>query len=446
MHRIRNAVTDIRSSLWFVPGTLVLAAIVMAIVMIEIDIAFEPEIRGKEQRLFLAGPEGARGVLEAIAQSMVTVAGVVFSITIVALSLASSQYTPRVLRTFMRDRGNQAVLGVFLGIFAYCLVVMRTIRSGDDEFVPSVAVVVAVALALVGIGFLIYFIHHIALSIQASHILATIQRETITAVDRLFPEGLGAEADEEHVAPDLDGARWTAVPSRTTGYIQRLETDALVEFAAEHDVVVRMERGIGEFVIEGTPLVSLSGAGAEGQDEAQARERADALNALYRVNQQRTVEQDAGFGIRQMVDVALKALSPSTNDATTAVMSLQYLGAVLVRLARRRIEHPLRETHGRLRVIARGPSFERLVDEALDQVRQSAEGHPAVLHRMLWVLDTVGRETDDRNRRRTLRRHVDAVREAASRTVQAPHDRAGLEPGGFQAPPGTVSALPSGRS
>jgi uncharacterized membrane protein len=427
MNGIRNAWADLRSSLWFVPGTLVLAAIGLAIVLIEIDIALEPEIRGKEQRLFLAGPEGARGVLDSIAGSMVTVAGVVFSITIVALSLASSQYTPRVLRTFMRDRGNQAVLGVFLGVFAYCLVVMRTIRSGDDEFVPAVSVVVAVVLALVGIGFLIYFIHHIALSIQASHILATIQRETVAAVDRLFPEGLGVEAEEEHAAPHLERARWTTVPALTTGYIQRLDTDGLVRFAADHGGAVRMERGIGEFVIEGTPLASLSGDGAAESDGDEERTRTKALNRLYTVNQQRTVDQDAGFGIRQLVDVALKALSPSTNDATTAVMSLEYLGAILVRLARRRVETPFRETDGQLRVIARGPSFESLVGEALDQIRRSAERHPSVLHRLIGVIGTVASETQDHGRRIVLRRHVEAVVEAIGRSVTSPHDRAELE-------------------
>jgi uncharacterized membrane protein len=428
MNRIRVFLADLQSSLWFIPGVLVLGAIALGVLLIEIDIRFEPDVRGMEQRLFMAGPEGSRGVLEAIAQSMITVAGVVFSITIVALSLASSQYTPRVLRTFMNDRGNQAVLGVFLGIFAYCLVVLRTIRSSDeDEFVPSVAVVGSVVLALVGIGFLIYFIHHIARSIQASHILAAVEHETTQAVDRLFPEGLGEEADEPRALPELEGARWVAVPALTTGYVQRLAMGDLVTFACERRVVVRMERAIGEFVIEGTPLVSLSGEGATAGDEDEARARAKAVNELFLINDQRTVEQDAAFGIRQLVDIALKALSPSTNDATTAVMSLQRLAAVLVRLARRRIENPLREVDGELRVIARGPSFEILVDQALNQIRQSAERHPAVLLRMLWVLDTVGRETQGQGRRRVLRRHVEAILEAAQRSVEAPHDRAELE-------------------
>jgi hypothetical protein len=189
-----------------------------------------PDRPGRERRLhfdkkwpllFGAGAAGSRGLLTAVASSMITVAGVVFSITIVALSLTSSQYTSRVLRNFMRDRMNQVVLGVFVGIFAYCLVVLRTIRGGDEgAFVPSLAVLGGLALAFVGIAFLIYFIHHISMSIQASSIIAAAAEETIAAVDHLFPKGLGDNADEDadgNPAAALGEQTWFAVAARKTG-------------------------------------------------------------------------------------------------------------------------------------------------------------------------------------------------------------------------------------
>jgi uncharacterized membrane protein len=162
MRKPRDLWTDLRSSFWFVPAVIVGAAVALALVLIETDRMLLQDVSDSWPRLFGAGAAGSRGMLSTIAGSMITVAGVVFSITIVSLSLASSQYSSRVLRNFMRDRTNQTVLGVFVGIFAYCLVVLRTIRGGDEgAFVPALAVLVAVALAFVGIAFLIVFIDHI---------------------------------------------------------------------------------------------------------------------------------------------------------------------------------------------------------------------------------------------------------------------------------------------
>lgn len=198
MLRLKSLLGELRSSLWFVPTLMVVGAGALAVGLIEVDARLNRELLTNFPRLFGAGAEGSRGMLSSIAGSMITVAGVTFSITIVALSLASSQYTPRILRNFMRDRANQTVLGVFVGIFTYCLIVLRTIRGGDENlFVPSLSVVVGVILAVVGIGFLIFFIHHIAASIQASNIIASVAEETIKTIDKLFPQELGEEGGDE---------------------------------------------------------------------------------------------------------------------------------------------------------------------------------------------------------------------------------------------------------
>ena len=241
---------EMRSSFWFVPAVIVLGAVGLATVLIGVDATVDLPVVERWPLLFGAGAAGSRGLLTAVASSMITVAGVVFSITIVALSLTSSQYTSRVLRNFMRDRINQVVLGVFVGIFAYCLVVLRTIRGGDEgAFVPSLAVLVGLILAFVGIGYLIYFIHHISRSIQASSIIAAAAQETIAAVDHLFPQGLGKDADEDEdgdLAMSLPEQAWFAVPARKTGYIESINGDALLALARERRTVLRMERGIGE--------------------------------------------------------------------------------------------------------------------------------------------------------------------------------------------------------
>jgi uncharacterized membrane protein len=399
---------------------IVVGAVALAIGLISVDATGEPHVDGRWSLLFGASAAGSRGLLTAVASSMITVAGVVFSITIVALSLTSSQYTSRVLRNFMRDRSNQTVLGVFVGIFAYCLVVLRTIRGGDEgTFVPSLAVLAGLALAFVGIAFLIFFIHHVSVSIQAASIIATAAEETIAAVKAIFPQALRPGADEE--APGSPamvpaGVGWSAVDSRETGYIASIDEEALLIVAREHGTIVRMERGTGEFVVEGALLASVIGR-AEVDDGI-----ATDLRASYVVSRHRTVEQDVGFGIRQLVDVAMKALSPGVNDTTTAVMCVDHLSAILTRLADRHIPSLYRVDEGQLRVIARRPAFEDLLAEAFDQIRRNAEGNLAVLKRQLEALETIARQTSSPTRRRALKQQASLTAEVARRTVASPRD------------------------
>lgn len=407
------------------PTVIVVGAIVFAMGLIEADAWFGRErLMERWPRLFGAGAEGSRGLLTAIASSMITVAGVTFSITIVALALASSQYTSRILRNFMRDRTNQAVLGVFVGVFAYCLVVLRTIRGGDEgAFVPALAVLGALLLAFVAIGFLISFIHHIAASIQATSIIAAVAGETVEAVDRLFPTEIGDAAIERNPPErdwELSRQRWITIPARTTGYIQGIDADALFAVARERDVTVRMERGIGEFVIEGSPLAAATGTPLD--DGA-----VQTLHAAYTVGTHRTVHQDAAYGIRQIVDVALKALSPGINDTTTAINCIDFLGAILARLAESSIETPYRSDGGQVRIVTRGATFPGLLAEAFDQIRQNAEGNVAVIVRLLQVLEILVERTTDADRRQALRVHVGLIRETAARSVPAALDRATVE-------------------
>lgn len=418
--RLRHWWQEKRSSFWFIPAMMVLDAVLLATVLITIDATVDLHMVERWPLLFGAGAAGARSLLTAVASSMITVAGVVFSITLVALSLTSSQYTSRVIRIFMRDRVNQTVLGVFVGIFAYCLVVLRTIRGGDEQtFVPALAVSGGLLLAFVGIAFLIYFIHHISTSIQASSIIAGAAQETIEAVDHLFPEALATE--EEDGDNDLWASHahqpWVAVPARKSGYLESFDAEALLSVARKYGTILRMEHCIGEFVVEGRPLVSVANPQML-DDEMTAR-----VNAMYVVSRQRTVEYDVAFGIRQIVDIAMKALSPGINDTTTAVMCVDYLTAIMVRLATRRIAPHHRLDHGTLRVIARGPSFESFFAEAFDQIRQNARGNVAIMSRQLGALLTIANQTTSLNRRRAVHEKVQWIAELAERTIESPFDR-----------------------
>ncbi len=426
MAKMRMLWESWRSSLWFVPTILVLGAVVLAQGLIEIDRHIDrTNLREQWPRLFGADEAGSRGILTAIASSMITVAGVAFSITIVALAMASSQYTSRILRNFMRDRASQMVLGTFVGIFVYCLMVLRSIRGGDGgAFVPSLAVLFAVALAFVGIGCLIFFIHHIASSIQAESIIQSAAIETIDAIDRLFPAER-VEAPGTDISPGSEpptGVQvWQSIPARRTGYIQAVDSGGLLSFAAAQNTIVRMERGIGDFVVEGAPLVSIAGS------KQPDIETAAQLDAHYSIGYQRTMVQDAAFGIRQIVDVAIKALSPGINDTTTAVTCVDYLTAVLARLATRHFESLHRMDGGELRVIARGATFPDMVAKAFDQIRRNAAGNVTVLLSLLQALEVIAMRTQDAHRRQALWRQADLIAEVANRTVPAPRDRDGLD-------------------
>jgi uncharacterized membrane protein len=414
---------EVRSSLWFVPGLLVLASVVMALVLVEIDVAFAQSLASKSwQPLLNTGAEGARGMLTAIASSMITVAGVAFSITIVSLSLASTQYTPRILRNFMRDRANQGVLGVFLAIFTYCLIVLRTIRGGAERdgagFVPLLSVAFGMLLALLSIGCLIFFIHHIASSIQASSILRAIMQETAMVIDRFYPEKEKQQEEEkiggtqEAFATKLE---WQAVASSASGYIQHVDSEAILSTARTHRLTPRLERLPGEFIVEGSTLISV--------DKVMEPDAAAGFRACFVIGDFRTIDQDPGFGIRQIVDIALKALSPGVNDTSTAVACLDYLSAILARLQNRRLASPFSQQKDGIRMLAPAPSFAQFVSLSFDEIRLASAGNVTVHLQMLRVVGQILLQAQKPERMDALLQAARLVIEQADATVRGTYDR-----------------------
>ncbi len=425
MNKFKQLWSDVRSSLWFLPSLIVAASIALAIGLIELDSTASDRWLAQWPRLFGAGAEGSRGMMSTIAGSMMTVVGVTFSMILVVLALASSQYTSRILRNFMRSRVTQVVLGIFAGVFTYCLIVLRTIRSGDEgEFVPNLAVFFGFVLALGCVGALMFFINHMATSIQASNIIAWVAEDTIRAIDRLFPESLGqapGEEDEDDTLCPLVEQKWHAVPASKSGYVQSVDDAAILGLTRDRKTIVRMERGIGEFVVQDTALALLALKDPPDQGTIIA------LQAAFSINRHRTLEQDAAFGIRQIVDIALKALSPGVNDVTTAVMCVDHLTAILSRLASRHIPSPHRYEDGELRVIAKGQSFKSLLGDSFDQIRGSAKGNVAILLQMLGAIQTIASRTAKPGRRLALREQVQWIAEVAERTIVYPHDRARID-------------------
>ncbi|HZJ40859.1 MAG TPA: DUF2254 domain-containing protein [Candidatus Saccharimonadales bacterium] len=417
MNKFKQIWSNLQSNFWFRPLLIVLFSIALAIGLIKVDSAGSDLWLAQWSLMFGAGPEGARTMMSTIAGSMMTVVGVMFSMILVVLALASSQYTSRILNNFIRNRITQVVFGIFAGIFTYCLIVLRTIRGGEIGFVPGMAVFFGFALALGGIGALMFFIHHIASSIQASSIISSVAQETIAAVDRLFPEKLGEDSNkDEDEQSHLIRNNWHAIAAWESGYIQYMNNEALLRLAREQKTIVMMKYGIGEFVVQNTTLASLA------MKQPPNDETIAALQASFIINSHRKVEQDVNFGIRQIVDVALKALSPGVIDTTTAVMCVDYLTTILARIAPRQIPTSHHYEKGTLRMITKDPNFESLLAESFDQIRFSAKGDVAIISRMLYAFKTLAELTSSPLRRQALHEQVQLIAEQAKRTLESPHD------------------------
>ncbi len=423
MNRLRTFWFALEGSLWFLPVVIVCLGSALAIGLVEMHAPFESDIAQRWPRLFGAGAAGSRAMLTAIATSMITVAGVVFSITIVALSLTASQYSPRVLRTFMSDRPTQVVLGTFVAIFAYCLIVLRTIRGGDEvAFVPSIAVLGGIGMAFIGDGLLIYYVHHVAASIQVSSILARIADDALAAIDRIYPTEVGAPPhdDNEGSADATLPERWLALAAPRTGYVVGVDVDALLDCATRTDGVLRVVPEVGDFVVAGQPLLAISADSARLEELTPTAGPGKEALAAVSFGQQRTVHQDVRYAIQLIVDVGLKALSPSVHDPTTAQGCIDHLSALMVRLSGRWVVSPWHFRDGRLRLVARSPDYPTLLALRFDALTHHAGDHVEIYQHLVGALARVTAATGGEARRGAVRRQLDAlVIRAASANLPA---------------------------
>ena len=413
MSEERSAVTALRASVrdfsygfLLVPGLVATALIVVALVMLAVDTAVGPGIA------FGGNAEAARQVLAVIATSLITVAGVAFSITIVTLQLVSSQFSPRALREFLSDRLNQIIAGTFVGTFGYCLVALGSVGSdpgSGDPFVPALTVSLGVVLGIANIAVLLIFIHHLSQSIQVSNITRAIAHGGLQAVDHLYPERHGVEPTEEPASQPLDertGGR--VVRAQRPGYIQHI---AVADIAAEWGrtageqrrqatgrgpaPIVFLRVAPGDFVTGETVLVECWPPHEGGRID-------EVVHRSVRVADSRDVRQDAPYAIRQLVDIALRAISPSVNDPTTAITCIGYVRAIMERLASRPFPGEVRLVGDpEVLVKARRRSFNDIASEAFAEIGRYGRGDPRVIGELLMAIEAamvsaVGAEADDR--------------------------------------------------
>jgi len=420
---------DLRSSYWFVPATMALLAILLSFITIAIDRRVQYDWVREVGFIWSGGAEGARSLLSTVTGSVITVAGVVFSITLTALSLASQQLGPRLLRNFMRDTGNQIVLGTFVATFVYGVLVLRTVRGGDTEFVPYVSVTIAILLTLASLAVLIYFFHHASLSIQAPLVIGAVAEDLHEAIDRLFPEELGKDIqaiDRADRFEDCEEARkgpTQAISAFRSGYLQAVDQGALLEVAVEHRLLLTLLRRPGQFVGREAPLVQVHNADLPGKEIVKD------IRGAFIIGRQRTTTQDVEFAIEQLVEVAVRSLSPGINDPYTAITCIDWLGTELAHLARRQFPSACRyDDAGQLRIVVEHPvTFSSALATAFDQIRQNAASNVAVRVRLLEALALIAPHVTSEAGRTALMRQAKIIWEETLSDVPVPEDRRAIE-------------------
>ncbi len=415
--RLNKLWDTLRSSYWFLPTSIAAIAFGLALCLLEIDRSGQAP---GWWWLYTGGPSGARSVLSTIASSMATVAGTAFSITIVALQLAASNFGPRLLRNFMQDIGNQVVLGTFIGTFLYCLLVLRNIRGENfNQFVPQLSVTVGMSLAVVSVLVLIYFIHHASTIIQASQVITDVGEDLDRSIDRLFPEQVG-EAQQAPVPklPDDFEARSTVVPSLHKGYLQAIDDQRLMEIACRADLLLCLKTRPGKYLIPGSPLALVYP-----QDRNSPR-LAKQINQVLIIGKDRTEQQDIAFPIEQLVEMALRALSPAVNDPFTAIRCIDRLGAGFSQLMQRESPSPYRYDQFRnLRVIAEPIKLEYLLNCAFNPIRQYARSDATVTQHLLETIALIAINTKTQQQKRILRRHAEIILRSSQQALSEEYDR-----------------------
>ncbi|MGI8775746.1 MAG: DUF2254 domain-containing protein [Actinomycetota bacterium] len=396
-------------TLWFVPSVMVVGAVALALVTTLLDDLTEGQ--PFTRFVFTGGTESSRAILQTVANAVITFTALVFTITIVALQLSSQQFSPRVLRTFLRDRQSQFALGTFIATFIYCLMVLRVITVGNNDgiSIPSISMMVLLVLVLASVAMFVSYISHMAHSIRVSHIVAAVGDETRALIDRL-PEADPAAAKNRQL---FEQPVVHEIISPGPGSLNAVDHNGLVQLAQSKGLAFEMKRSVGDFVATGQTVVDVRGGEIDGE----------VVLSHLSFGLERSMQQDLGFGLRQLVDVAEKGLSPSLNDPTTAVMAIDQIHDILRRLAKKpfpETEHT--DDEAIVRLIASPLQWEALIDLAFAEIRQFSGSSLQVTRRILAALQDLT-EIALPERKEVLRREERLLKDLIAKSFDAEEDR-----------------------
>jgi uncharacterized membrane protein len=408
--------SKLNSSYWFVPLVVTLGGVGLAILLLMLDSQVRLDPNSTMAVLRPSSAEGARALLSAVIGSMITAISVTFSVTIVALTVAAQHFGPRVLNNFVRQTSAQLVLGTFMATFAYSVLALGAIRGGAEADVPELAVSGAVVLVVLSIGALIYYVHHVSTTLQIGELAAAIVRDLRVAVSREEQAAGGAFVDPGTAIPDAPPGT-SAVCALESGYVQRVDYDSIVKLASARDAVVWIRREPGAFLIAGTPLALVHPSAA--CDDVVA----SALRRACIVGRDRTLWHDPEFAVKQLVEIALRALSPGVNEPFTAMTCIDRLTEGLACVATA-APPPLRrcDAAGVARVWVQTQPFSLLLRAAFDPIRIFAGTNPAIYARLLDSLGELAFIVRQEGERQLLRDQAETVQRAAARALSDPED------------------------
>jgi uncharacterized membrane protein len=414
----------IRTNLWVVPATEALVVLVVFVGTYAVDRAAYRGVLQLPSWVLSGTADSARQILTAVAAAIITVVGIVFSITIVALTLASQQFGPRMLRNFIRDRGTQVTLGTFVATFFYTIITLVSVGSGSaGDFVPHLSITVALGMTLADLAVLIYFLNHVASMIQLPQVIAGIAGDLAGEIDAQcrgapgFGVGTARGPSSTELLDRIDRSG-AVIRTPSSGYLQVIRHDTLLKIATSADAVIHLPYRPGHFLVRGQVLAGVWPADAAAYVEKN-------LQHGHVTGPYRTLTQDISFGFDQLVEIALRALSPAVNDTFTAMTCVDWIGDCLCRIST--TWHPQRirrDDTGHIRVIAYEADFDRLVERAFEKIRQAGAGMPAVMIRQLDAVAKIMEQTPDRARRRILLDQAELIQRANLRTVAEAADRA----------------------
>jgi uncharacterized membrane protein len=416
--KLTRLTENLETSVWLIPAFYMAGAVALSLGLESVD-----DLLPDNQNvwfMFRGGPEGARSLLAAVAGSLMSLAGVVFSVSILVMQLASNQFSPRVLRHFLRDRGSQSVLGIFMGAFMYALLAMRTVRGsseGAEQHVPALTVWFSVVLAAATVASFIYFIHHVAQSIRAVNVLHRIGAEARAHLARIYSKALDDPEQEPRASTPEGPPSLVVLFEGPSGVLISIDEEALAVEAERGGVVLRVVPMLGDFLPHQSPLLEVWGERAGDLDR-------ESLNQAAAVGRERSMRQDVLFAVRELVDVAERALSPGVNDPTTAVQALDEVHDLLRRLVDRRFPNPCRyNERGQLRLILPRPDWDAYVRLAIDEVRHYGEGSIQVARRLRFLIEDLLRIAPD-SRRGELLVQLSMLEHSVGRSFGEERDRA----------------------
>lgn len=414
----RDLLADLAGSLWFLPTTFIALALGAGAVLSSVDVD-QASLIGRVA--FSGDAEHARQLLIVVTGTMITVTSLVFALTVVALQIASSQFSPRLLRSFLRDRGAQVVLSTFVATVAYAMAGLHTVGGVDADgvvFLPRLAVSGALVMALGSVGMLVYYIHHLTDSIRIDSVMQRIEQVTLRLIRRRAPRSDGEAIVVAVPEPPTDAI---VVAATRSGYVQRLHLRSLADRLEQMGAAIRLVPLVGYHVTEGRPLAFAWSTDGSPLDAAAVRRL---LHDRVELAMERKTEVDLGFDLRQLVDIANRALAPSLNDPYTAVQAIHHLSVLLSELAQREMpDVVLRDGDDIVRVVVQTPTFPMHLEVVCSHLRQSAGGRPRVYVALARMLENVTRLAARDEYRVAVREQLDLLAADAERTVPVDEDR-----------------------